>query len=80
VAAVPEVAVEALWGARTCLGRPDTAAVLDDLSDDAEPIDFADEAPADDDDPPVSAHAIPAPPSSAAPTPKAMARPPTRPM
>jgi hypothetical protein len=42
--------------------------------------DFADDDPVGDEDPPVSAHAIPAPPNSAAPTPRAMARPPTRPM
>lgn len=61
---------------------PDDAevAVSDDFSDAAEPADFADEDPAGDEDPPVSAHAIPAPPNSAAPTPRAMARPPTRPM
>jgi hypothetical protein len=53
---------------------------------DADPAVFADDsfaedaAFAEDEDPPVSAHAIAAPPNSAAPTPKAMARPPTRPM
>jgi hypothetical protein len=55
-------------------------ALSDDFSDAEEPADFADEDPAGDEDPPVSAHAIPAPPNSAAPTPTAMARPPTRPM
>jgi hypothetical protein len=61
---------------------PDEAAVAvsDDFSDAAEPAVFADEDPVEDEDPPVSAHAIPAPPNSAAPTPRAMDRPPTRPM
>jgi hypothetical protein len=42
--------------------------------------DFADDDPAGDEDPAVSAHAIPAPPNNAAPKPRAMAMPPTRPM
>jgi hypothetical protein len=54
--------------------------VSDDFSDPAEPAVFADEDPGEDEDPPVSAHAIPAPPNSAAPMPRSMARPPTRPM
>jgi hypothetical protein len=64
-------------------GVPDEAAVAvldDDFWDVAEPAVFADDDPAEDGDAPESAHAIPAPPNSAAPTPKAMARPPTRPM
>jgi hypothetical protein len=52
--------------------------VSGDFWDDAEPAVFADD-PGEDEDP-VSAHAIPAPPNSAAPTPRAMAMPPTRPM
>ena len=56
---------------------------VDPLEDDAEVAlseDFAGDDPAGDEDPPVSAHANPAPPNNAAPTPRAMARPPTRPM
>jgi hypothetical protein len=54
-------------------------ALSDDFSDAAEPADFTDEDPAEDEDPPASAHATPTPPNSAAPTPRAMVRPPTRP-
>jgi hypothetical protein len=85
VAAVLEAADEPVWDVPVRVGLPvvpDEAAVavLDDLSDAAEPAVFADEDPAEDEDPAVSAHAIPAPPNNAAPTPRAMARPPTRPM